>query len=371
MEKYLLKRMLLLVPGIGAVVLTAYAQNNPEWTEQVFSRSVYPMLSSAVGFLPSLVGFSVAEWLLVLFVLLSVGYIIYYVRTFIVEKDDRGMVAYRGLVGAIAIVCVLYFSFTVLCGLNYYRYTFASYTGYDLESVDHNESARTEQLERLCTELAQGMDAEREQLGDDADLYYPEAGEFEEYARQSVTAVQMLAKRYPVLDRPLYSTPKPVVLSGLMSDAGIGGVFVPFTMESNINTDTPFFTTPSTMAHELAHQCGFMREDEANFIAYLACMETDDPLMRYSGYLLAFDHSISALRKVDPESASKIMSGLSQAVQHDMEQRRQFWTQHDGVISDISHSANDVYLKANSQADGVSSYGRMVELLLAERMATA
>ena len=58
-----------------------------------------------------------------------------------------------------------------------------------------------------------------------------------------------------------------------MSYANIGGMFFPFTMESNINVDNPFFVVPWTMAHELAHQCGFMREDEANFIAYLACKE--------------------------------------------------------------------------------------------------
>ena len=112
-----------------------------------------------------------------------------------------------------------------------------------------------------------------------------------------------------MLDRPLYSPPKPVLASELMSCANIGGMFFPFTMESNINVDNPFFVVPWTMTHELAHQCGFMREDEANFIAYLACKQSDDALMRYSGYLLAYDNAVSALRKVDPEAAKAIGSG--------------------------------------------------------------
>lgn len=114
-----------------------------------------------------------------------------------------------------------------------------------------------------------------------------------------------------------------------------------------------------------------MREDEANFIAYLACKESDDPLMRYSGYLLAFDRSLAALRKVDPEAASAIKASLPEAVLHDMAQREHFWAEHEGIVSDVSNAVNDTYLKANNQTHGVQSYGRMVELLLAEQRAAA
>ena len=148
-------------------------------------------------------------------------------------------------------------------------------------------------------------------------------------------------------------------------------MFFPFTVESNINVAGPFFTIPAVMTHELAHQCGFMREDEADFISYLACKGADDELMRYSGLLLAYDRSISALRKADPDAAAEIASGLSPSVRRDMAQRAVFWAQHEGAISEASTAANDAYLKANRQSDGVQSYGRMVDLLLAEQRAEA
>lgn len=388
MKKFLLKRMLCIPLGIVALIATWYARANPEWTEQVFSRSVYPALSSAVGFLPSLVSFSVAEWVAVLFLLFCLGYIAYYVRKIVkgeggrsvpstqgeaakASSGGRGMIAYRGIMGAVAICCVVYFLFTFLCGLNYYRYTFTSYTGYDVEQSEQGTEERRDELVQLCTTLADGMGQAREELGSDTDLYTADPGDFERYAHESVSAIEELAEQYPVLDRPLYSPPKPVLMSGLLSDMDIGGIFVPFTMESNINVDGPFFTIPSTMAHELAHQCGFMREDEANFIAYLACKESDDPLMRYSGYLLAFDRSLAALRKVDPEAASAIKASLPEAVLHDMAQREHFWAEHEGIVSDVSNAVNDTYLKANNQTHGVQSYGRMVELLLAEQRAAA
>lgn len=133
MKKFLLKRLLFILPGVAAYTVTKYAQGNPDWTERVYSRSVYPILSTVVGFLPSLVRFSVTEWLVVLFLLFCLGYIIYHVRKVNISKDGRGMAVYRGVVGAAAILCMVYFVFTALCGLNYHRYTFTYYTGYDVE----------------------------------------------------------------------------------------------------------------------------------------------------------------------------------------------------------------------------------------------
>ncbi|WP_241963770.1 DUF3810 domain-containing protein [Gordonibacter sp. 28C] len=369
-KKFLLKRMLLIPLGVVALAATLLAQGHPDWAE-AYGRTVYPALSSAVGFLPSLVGFSVAEWAAGLFLLFCLGYVAYYVRKIVVGKGERGLIAYRAVMGAVAIACVAFFSFTALCGLNYHRHTFSSYTGYDAEMADIDAVERQEELERLAASLAEGLGRERAELGVDADLFAAQPGEFERYARESVAAMRALAERYPVLERPLYSPPKPVLASKLMSYANIGGMFFPFTMESNINVDNPFFSVPGTMAHELAHQCGFMREDEANFIAYLACKESGDALMRYSGLLLAYDNAMGALRKVDPEAASRIAAGLAPAVQRDLAQRAQHWAQYEGPVQDASNAANDAYLKANNQSDGMQSYGRMVDLLLAEQRAEA
>lgn len=367
-RKFLLKRMLLIPLGIVALAATAYARANPDAAEW-YARAVYPALSSVVGFLPSLVRFSVAEWVAALFLLFCLGYLIFCIRKLVVSKGARLMVAYRGAMGVVAICSTVYFLFTALCGLNYYRYTFTEHAGYDVEEAEAEPAQRQEELVALTATLADELGQTRALLGDDADLFDVEPGQFERYAQESVDAMRKLAEQYPALERPLYSPPKPVLASELMSYANIGGMFFPFTMESNINVDNPSFAIPWAMAHELAHQCGFMREDEANFIAYLACKGSDDAMMRYSGYLLAYDNAISALRKVDPEAASAIASGLSAAVQRDLAQRAEHWAKYEGPVQDVSNAANDTYLKANNQADGMRSYGRMVDLLLAEQRA--
>ncbi|ROR25860.1 uncharacterized protein DUF3810 [Mobilisporobacter senegalensis] len=360
MRKFLLKRLLFILFGVVAYILTKYAQNHQDWAER-YSRSVYPMLSNTVGFLPSLVEFSISEWLVVVVLLFLILYIVYYVRKVIISKGARRMIVYRGVMGTAAICSVIYFCFTVLSGLNYHRYSFLSYTEY------HEENYSEEELVKLCKSLAHEMGQAREKSGEDNDLMLQAPDDFDYYAQQSVLSIQTLAKKYPILERSLYSTPKPVVMSKLMSRAGIQGVFVPFTFESDINVDMPVFMMPAAMAHELAHQGGFMHEDEANFISYLACREQDDPLILYSGLFLAFDHSISVLKKVDSDKASEIISSLSKRVQHDMVQREQYWGKYKGIISNISSIVNDAYLKANNQTDGLNSYDKMVNLLLAEQ----
>ncbi|MEQ5999432.1 DUF3810 domain-containing protein [Bacillus amyloliquefaciens] len=344
--------------GVIAYILTKYAQNHQDWAEK-YSRSVYPLLSKIVGLVPSWVTFSVSEWLVVLVVLLFLFYIVYYVRKVIMSKGVRRMVVYRGALGIVTICSVIYFCYTILGGINYHRYSFLSHTEYKEENYSKEE------LVKLSKSLAVEMELAREKLADtDLLAHVPEV--FDYYAQHAVFSMQMLSKKYPVLEHS-YSTPKLVVMSKLMSHAGIHGIFVPFTYESNINVNVPVFLVPATMAHELAHQSGFMHEDEANFIAYLACKQQDDPMILYSGLFLAFDYSISELKKVDPDKASDIMSSLSKAVRHDIEQNEQYRDKYEGVISSISRNVNDVYLKANNQTDGLNSYSDMVNLLLAEQ----
>ena len=147
----------------------------------------------------------------------------------------------------------------------------------------------------------------RRAVGTDTEMRIPdESPAAARNTHETVANMEALAERYPALARPLYSPPKPVLFSQLMSYVDIAGMYFPFTVESNINTDGPFFTIPATMGHEMAHQCGFMREDEANFIGYLACKDAADPLTRYSGYSLAYDYSIGALSRVDRERAAAL-----------------------------------------------------------------
>lgn len=357
-----LRRLWWLLPGIIALALTMLARANPDACEHIFSRGVYPWISSVWGYLPSLVGFSVAQWVVIIAVVSIACMLIYYIMRIITRRGERLRYLYRIVTSLLAIASIAFFLYAMLCGLNYYRLTFAQNEGFDVRE------STTQELVDLCSELTVELNATRAEIGGDMQAHIDERGGFAGYAVRSVDEMKELAEQYTTLERPVYSQPKPVTFfSWLMSYGDITGMYFAFTVESNINTLPPFYTIPATMGHELAHQCGYMREDEANFIAYLACKQSGDALIRYSGYFSAYAYALAALYQVDEDAARAVDAKLSDAVCADYAANREFWASYDGPFRNFAQQANDAYLKANDQADGTQSYGRMVDLLLAER----
>lgn len=357
-----LRRLWWLLPGIIALALTMLARANPDACEHVFSRGVYPWVSSAWGYLPSLTSFSVAQWVVIIAVVSIACMLIYYIMRIITRRGERLRYLYRLITSAFGIISIAFFLYAILCGLNYYRYTFAQNEDFDVRE------STTQELVDLCSELTVELNATRAEIGGDMQAHIDERGGFAGYAVRSIDEMKVLAEQYTTLERPVYSQPKPVTFfSWLMSYGDITGMYFAFTVESNINTLPPFYTIPATMGHELAHQCGYMREDEANFIAYLACKQSGDPLIRYSGYFSAYAYALAALYQVDEDAARAVDAKLSDAVRADYAANREFWASYDGPFRNFAQQANDAYLKANDQSDGVRSYGRMVDLLLAER----
>lgn len=98
------------------------------------------------------------------------------------------------------------------------------------------------------------------------------------------SAMRGLSAEYPRLSG-YYPTPKPVLGSFFMYQAGYDGVYFPFSLEANYNTYISDIRYPHVACHELAHLKGYIYEDEADFIAYLACVGSDDEQLQYAGFL--------------------------------------------------------------------------------------
>ena len=115
MEQYRLKRLWLLVPGMLALVLTGLAQMSSQATEAIFSRGIYPWWSSAWGFLPSLVSFSVAQWVVVGALVAAVAFVTHFAIQLVRGKGKRLLVLWRAIAMALAALSVGYFLFATLC----------------------------------------------------------------------------------------------------------------------------------------------------------------------------------------------------------------------------------------------------------------
>lgn len=158
---------------------------------------------------------------------------------------------------------------------------------------------------------------------------------------------------------------KPVALSRAMSYTHITGVYSYMTGEANINVDFPDYTLPFTAAHELAHQRGVAREDEANFVAYLVCIASEDDYIRYSGYMNMFEYLSNAVYSASPKAYEELMQGCSPKLRAELIAYREFYDQYrDSVMGEISGAINDAYLQIQG-TPGTRSYGMVVDLAVA------
>ncbi len=159
---------------------------------------------------------------------------------------------------------------------------------------------------------------------------------------------------------------KPLVAGKLLSYMHVTGVYTFFTGEANVNMDFPDFTIPYTAAHEMAHQRGVAREEEANFVAFLALEKTDDAYLLYSGCFALLEYTVSALARENAEHARDVLSRLSPEVLREWRAYGAFFAKYrDSAAAKVSDGVNDVFLKSQGNRAGNASYGLVVRLAVA------
>lgn len=85
-----------------------------------------------------------------------------------------------------------------------------------------------------------------------------------------------------------YPSIKPAMCSDVLDWMWIGGYTYPYTLETTYNKYINRFYFPSLYSHESSHHMGYYKEHEANFLSYLSLVNSDDPVLRYSGYYYVF-----------------------------------------------------------------------------------
>lgn len=353
-RKYL---FLLILPF--SILLTFVASSNSILTENIYSSSVYKGISQILSNITGILPFSLGEMLFIFIVLYIPFWLVRTLIKIIRNKSEKIKLIKSSIFSIIKVISIIYFLFVIMWGLNYHRLSLASLSNLKIEesSVDdliglsENLVNKSNSLRKLVQEDKNGI------------MYLPK-GHGDVFDR-AYLGYDKASKLYPVLQGK-YGNPKGVIFSEAMSYLGISGIYSPFTFEANVNVSIPDSMIPVTACHEMAHQYGFAREDEANFIAYLTCNAHPNYDFQYSGNLLALIYSMNALYEADSASYRELYYTLDPAVRKDISYISQYWKKYEGPIEKTSSKINDSYLKANHQEDGVKSYGRMIDLLLAE-----
>lgn len=344
-----------------SVLILGLAKQSIWIAEKVLAKGVFRIASQGISFITGWLPFSLAEWIVVLGpILLLIGLIIFIVRLAVAKTD----VLFRVLIGMLNVLCVLsiaFFLYTIGCGTNYYRESVGTYLGLTVEPSTEQE------LYGLCLSLANQANELRAQITSENEAgIYTLSMSIDSLAEEAVNAYKKAGEEYEIF-RGKYPKAKPLFFSKVMSRMGLTGIFIPFTMEANVNVDVPDYSIVSTMCHELAHLHGFIREDEANYIAYFICMNSGNPELAYSGVMEALILAGNALYDQNKELYSMVRETYSEGVAADLYDNSLYWNQFENTTTmNTVNKINDTYLKVNNQVDGVKSYGRMVDLLLAE-----
>ncbi len=159
---------------------------------------------------------------------------------------------------------------------------------------------------------------------------------------------------------------KPIMLSEPFTYTHISGVYSFMTGESNININYPDYIIASTAAHEFAHQRGIAKEDEASFVGFLVCINSNDPFIQYSGYLDVYQSVMKALKSADKDLYKEARSMLCNEAKKDLSNYSKMFDKYRySTASEVSGSINDSYLQANGQKEGTKAYDMVTDLTVA------
>ena len=354
-----------ILAAVVSVAVYKITENFPVWITENYSHKAFNIITMPLKQLTGLFSFSVAELILIMLVFYAVAALILSIILVIVRLVKRKGRPFMPLIRFICIIlilaCIALSAFIWQGGLNYNGLTLAE----QLKYPDDNYSAA--QLYEMTAHFLTQAGSIREGLNEaeDGSLLYP--GDFSQMCDAALSAYESLPEKFSdVLADGYFTKAKPAAGSIIMCYTNITGIYPYILPEPIINDMTPDSSKLSTVCHEMAHQRSVAREDEANFIAVEACIYSEDPYFQYSGYFLAILHCLNSLYSVNRpmwEDAWKIMPD---AVRRDINSSNLFWQQFETPVAEVSEKVNDVYLQANNIKDGVDSYGRLVDLLLAD-----
>ena len=347
------KRHVLLLVSAGLIALHLLTRGDRALMVFLSEKLVRP-LHRALGRFNAGVPFSVAELLLALFAAAVLTYIVFQIIA-LIRKGERLKRLWRTLVTLLTAGLSVYALFCLLWGVYYYADDFAKKSGFENGAVSVEELAS---VTRYFAEMADTYAAEvpRDKKG----LCCSDRAEV---LRRSPELFAETEKRYPCLAGPPLAA-KGILCSRVMSLLDFSGFFFPFTAEANVNMDMPACDLAATVAHELSHQRGVAKEQEANFTAVLACLDYGEADYCYSACLMALTHLANALSDADRAAWEEIRENLGEDVLRDLRARSLYWRQFDTPLQTASNTVYEGFLYSYDQTLGLKSYGACVDLLV-------
>lgn len=325
----------------------------PDAVEKYYATGLYPLLARLLRFVFGWIPFSVGDiFYAIIFIYLLISVVRFIQKAF--QRRLHRQYLFYAAGRLLSILIWIYVVFNLLWGLNYDRPGIAQQMR--LESVPYS----TDELKTLMSvivfrinELDSTSRIRRTKLNRKGNLFSESAAAYRQYSSHN--------------DAFYYGSPsvKPSLYSYLGNYFGFSGYYNPFTGEAQVNTTVPVFTQPFTTCHEIGHQLGYAKEEEANFAGYLTAKSSPDPAFRYSVYLDLYLYAGTELYVRDSASFIPYRESLKPDVRQDLRDLKAFYKKYENPFEPIIRRLYGDYLKANRQPQGMNSYDEVVGLSIA------
>jgi hypothetical protein len=325
---------------IAVAVLLQVVAVPPGWIENTYANGIYAMLARTFVPLSNRTSFAIGDAILSAVV---AGVVVFWVVGW--RSGQRSPITRAALLmlRTAAIIAALVIWFDAAWALNYRRVPIVGRVAFDPGRLDARRVAA------FSARIVAGLNA----TAPLAHAEHPTESQLETALQTAYEpVVRRLGDRYDVI----VSRPKRTLFNWWFALAGIGGEWDPFAYETLLNADFLPFERPFALAHEWGHVAGFGDESDANLIAALTTLRSDDALIRYSGYFWAYGFLPDANRRtlaVTPLVRADLAAARARFLRHYNEK-----------LFSLQWSMYDKYLRANRVTAGVASYSLFVQVLV-------
>lgn len=339
---------------IVAAILVKFASTQPIWVEENYSKGLYPIISkiqrSIFGWIPFSIGDLFYAFLAFIIIFKSAQFVKY-----ILKKKVNRQYLLNGLKQIIFLFLFVYVFFYGLWGLNYSRKGISYQLNLEMKKYS------TAEIDTLANVLQERLN----HYAANIDLKQRDSFNKKRTLFEKATEAYLYADNvYPFLRYDPQSI-KPSLFSYLGNYFGFQGYYNPFSGEGQVNTTIPRFLEPFVSAHEVAHQVGYAKENEANFVAYLACKAYPNNTYRYSMYFDMYLYVITELDRRDSALAKSYNDKLHPQAKKDIDEYRRFLRKYRNHVEPVISWIYDGYLQANDQPEGKRTYNMVVAYLVA------
>jgi len=328
------------------IVLFFVATQFPDLIEKYYSNFIYFYISNLLRIIFGIFGFSIGDVLIFLVILYLIINIYKYIKN--QKKNFK-----NDSLKFIEKLMLLFIIFQLVWGFNYYRVPLH-------EKMDLKRDYSQEELLIFTEKLIKHTNKIHKRIAKNKDSLLINHTLHTNMYRNAVNDYKNIYEKFPQFYFKNQSS-KSSLWSLWLSLTGFGGYYNPFTGEIQINTLQPNYDMPTLLCHEMAHQIGYASESEANFIAILITLKSDNLLSNYSAsaYLLKY-----CLHNLNQENKEKCLEKINSGVLKNYDQDKKYREKYTSFLEPIMKKIYNNFLVFNNQKDGLEEYDKFLGMII-------